>query len=440
MKYYITKAQSGVSLVKPGLAKVSNNITISKDGKSFTYDKGWNRRFWYTPDGKLAYVKIDPLNSNVDFGKVTEIDPTDMNAIDELFGKEYYHDGQANKNRQAVLDWLNPQIVARNARNNYSASEIVNGRPNAEVDPTQNRVTSNGNRIMAFDERPATKTTTQVSPGSETSRREDPALTLRQKQDAYNRGRIDGGTEEAIRRQELLRSKNYNIAADGYWGAKSEEAWRQYQAVEQAAAEQARLLGLSNGELMKLNADQIKYGDAETQDRYNRLMEAQAALQKSLTFGGVTYENADAYNAAVNQANLQAQAARSKQYWTDMGTYADNLENQAKINALSGKPGWMRADGKKAQRYYNVAQRAMESENPEAFGQTLTGRDKRIYNRMMKRTNAQDWNINKPKAEDYIAEVQQGYVAPTGLREIDMNATTFNKKGGCLYKKGKRVK
>jgi hypothetical protein len=53
---------------------------------------------------------------------------------------------------------------------------------------------------MAFDERPATKTTTQVSQGSETSRREDPALTLRQKQDAYNRGRIEGGTDEAIKR------------------------------------------------------------------------------------------------------------------------------------------------------------------------------------------------------------------------------------------------
>jgi hypothetical protein len=72
-----------------------------------------------------------------------------------------------------------------------------------------------------------------------------PEQTLRQKQDAYNRGRIEGGTDEAIRRQELLRSKNYNIAADGYWGAESEAAWNKYNTD----------LGynqLTNGELMKL--------------------------------------------------------------------------------------------------------------------------------------------------------------------------------------------
>jgi hypothetical protein len=59
---------------------------------------------------------------------------------------------------------------------------------------------------------------------------------------------------------------------------------------------------------------------------------------------------------------------------------------------------------------------------------------------MMRKADPTLMDINKPVAANYVAEKHGNYVAPTDLKTIDMDAIKFNKKGGCMYKKGKRIK
>ena len=252
----------------------------------------------------------------------------------------------------------------------------------------------------------------------------------------YNRGKRFTATNDVISNQQKLIDAGYNVGrkgADGYWGNDSEAAWNQYQT-------DLGYNNLTNRDLMSLTEDQLsgKAVTDATRERYRKLHEAKTAndqaLTNSLTFNGKQYANADAYNAAVNEANSAQILADRNKYISDLTAY-----NNAKATemALSGMPSWMNRKSDKARRYYEIAQNSLNYGDGN-YADTLKGKDKRMYNRMMKRM-PQESQITIPKPSALSTTPLHNTYTNPELTDLKLDATEF-KKGGCVYKRGKRVR
>lgn len=266
---------------------------------------------------------------------------------------------------------------------------------------------------------------------------------------AYNRGKRFTTVDAVTAAQQKLIDAGYSVGrkgADGYWGAESEAAWNKYNTD----------LGynqLTNGELMKLTQDQLagKAVTDNTRTRYNALHAAQAeneairarnaeAEKNALTYNGKTYDNFVLYNSAIFDAR---KAAEQQNKIIRDNNLKGTIQSAADLAGFN-------ADSRRGRNHLNTANAAYTAKTAaEQNGGTwdeagyvagLNRRDRNSYLRMRRADS--DGNIfNNYQVQAEVA-MPEYYSKPELEQEktIDMNSIRFNRKGGCMYKNGKRVK
>lgn len=201
-------------------------------------------------------------------------------------------------------------------------------------------------------------------------------------------------------------------------------AWdQQHAAAVEAERKAAHGNDMTNQQLLAYdpNAEGVQQLGEAAAARRQKLLAAQEARNKALTFNGKQYADEIAYNKAVGSAN---QAAANKFYADKQA--ADEAYAQRRAQNIGYTGSNKNIIARRNAAFDNVAKWLAGQFDPS----TLTGRDKVDFQRQLQRTQSRD--IYTMPQYGNAPTIISNYSGPAALTQEQLAATTFAKKGGSL--------